>query len=64
MAIFVSHIHLKKRKTNRICYQEKLLGDGSMDVKFVMNAIITHICIAKGIKKSQKEFISDVNVLK
>jgi len=40
------------------------LGDGSMDVRFVRNAIITHICIAKGVRRWRKEFISDVNVLK
>ena len=36
------------------------LGDGNMAVRFV---IITHICIAKGVRRLQKEFISNVNVL-
>ena len=36
------------------------LGDGNMAVRFV---IITHICIAKGVIRLQKEFISNVNVL-
>ncbi len=27
------------------------LGDGSIDIRFVRNVIVTHICIAKGIRR-------------
>jgi hypothetical protein len=64
-AIRISHLPQIDRSREGQNYFEKwhIFRDGNMAVRFVKNAIITHICIAKGVRRLRKEFISDVNVL-
>jgi hypothetical protein len=54
-AIRISHLPQINRSREDQNYFEKwhtvYLGDGSMVVSFVKNAIITHICIAKGVRR-------------
>ena len=64
-AIRISHLpQIKDQGRIRTILKNGIyLGDGNMVVRFVKNAIITHICIAKGVRRWRKEHINDVNVL-
>jgi hypothetical protein len=58
-AIRVSHLPQINRSREGQNYFEKwhIFRGWKHDVRFVRNAIITHICITKGVRRWQKEYI-------
>ncbi len=60
-AIKISHfLQINRLREGRIILKNGIyLENGSMNVKFIMNVIITYICITKSVKKLQKEYISN-----
>uniref|UniRef100_U9U0B9 Uncharacterized protein n=1 Tax=Rhizophagus irregularis (strain DAOM 181602 / DAOM 197198 / MUCL 43194) TaxID=747089 RepID=U9U0B9_RHIID len=57
-AIMISHLlQIDRSREGKTTLKNGIyLGDGSIDVRFVRNAIIIHICIAKGVRRNLQFF--------